>query len=237
MKNIQNILLLSAVIGLSACGKVTVETAEDFKQVELPDSSIVYLNHNSKLTYDEDFSPRKVKLEGEAFFSVNDGETPFVIETEAGEEVTVLGTEFNLVASITGVAIEVEIGIVSLRIFSGDIYKEVRRGQRIDFNRHDNGLHLGHAKRQHRNWIRLMDKDFKKSGLVLKRSKKHTMKSSPKGSKKIFKGGKSKGNEGSKAKGSNKAGKSKADGKGSNDGGKNSKGGDDKGGKGGKGKN
>lgn len=239
MKNIQIILLLSAVIGLSACGKVTVETAEDFKQVELPDSSVVYLNHNSKLTYDEDFNPRKVKLEGEAFFSVNDGETPFVIETEAGEEVTVLGTEFNLVASLTGVAIEVEIGIVSLRVFSGDIYKEIKRGQRIDFNRHDNGLHLGQAKRQHRNWIRIMDKDFKKSGMVLKRSKKHAAKSFPNGNKKIFKGdkAKSKGEGSSKTK-SSKSGKSKPDGKRPNDGGKNSKGsGGDKGGKGGKGKN
>lgn len=241
MKNTQIILLFLTVIGLSACGKVTVETAEEFKQIELPDSSVVYLNHNSKLTYDKDFSPRKVTLEGEAFFSVNDGETPFVIETQKGDEVTVLGTEFNLVASIDFIALEVEIGLVTLRIGGGDIFKEIHRGQRIDFNRHDNGLHLGHAKHHHRRWIKVMNKDFKKSGVVLKRSKKHTPKSTPGGKNKTQKGDKF------KLKGEGKSGKPSVDksqgnakpgGKSSKESGKVSKGGSDKGdAKGGKGKN
>lgn len=181
MKKIHILYFLVVLIGLSACQKkVTVETAENFQQVELPDSSVVYLNYNSKLTYSEKFEPRRVKLLGEAFFSVNDGATPFVIETEDGEEVTVLGTEFNLIASSKGMALEVEIGSVSIRI--GDIFREVRRGQRIDYSRHDNGLHLGHAKNGHRKWIRVMDKDFRKSGKYLKRSNKHASKS-------IFKSG------------------------------------------------
>jgi len=52
------ILAVAAALVLSACGQVRVETAENFEQVELPDSSIVYLSHNSSLTYDESFNPR-----------------------------------------------------------------------------------------------------------------------------------------------------------------------------------
>jgi hypothetical protein len=228
MKPIQLIFWITAVIGLGACGStITEETAENFKQVELPDSSVVYLNHNSKLTYDKKFNPRRVKLEGEAFFSVNDGETPFVIETSEGDEITVEGTEFNLIASFNVVVVEVEIGIVSLRFATGKFYKGLRKGQRIDFGRHDNGLHLGHAKHHHRNWIKVMGNDFRKSGKVLKRSHKHTMKNFQKGA-----GGKSikPGLKGSGGGGSNKsAGKTKA--------GKGSKNGGAKGGKKGGGKN
>lgn len=175
MKKLHILYFLAALLGLSACQKkVTVETSENFQQVELPDSSVVYLNHNSKLTYSQKFEPRRVKLEGEAFFSVNDGATPFIIETKDGEEVTVLGTEFNVFVSSQGMALEVEIGSVSIRI--GDIFREVRRGQRIDYSRHDNGLHLGQAKNGHRKWIKAMDKDFRKSGKYLKRSNKHASK-------------------------------------------------------------
>jgi hypothetical protein len=192
MKKIHVILLLAAAIGLSSCGStVTEETAENFKQVELPDSSIVYLNHNSTLTYDKNFNPRKVKLEGEAFFSINDGKTPFVIENKEGDEVTVLGTEFNMIVSLNIIAVEVEIGLVSIRIGSGKYFKKIKRGQRLDFNRHDNGLHLGQAKHQHRNWIGVMDKDFKKSGKILKRSNKHAIKNFSKGNKKSIQKNKS----------------------------------------------
>jgi hypothetical protein len=177
MKIIQIIFFTAMVIGLGACGgTITEETGENFKQIELPDSSVVYLNHNSKLTYYKEFNPRRVTLEGEAFFSVSDGETPFVIETSVGDEITVEGTEFNMIASFNVVVVEVEIGIVSLRFATGKFYKGLRRGQRIDFNRHDNGLHLGHAKHHHRNWIKVMGNDFRKSGKVLKRTNKHTTK-------------------------------------------------------------
>jgi hypothetical protein len=236
MKKIQAILLFATILGLCSCGStITEETTENFKQVELPDSSVVYLNHNSKLTYDKKFNSRRVKLEGEAFFSVNDGQTPFVIETSEGDEITVEGTEFNLIASVNVVVVEVEIGIVSLRFATGKFYKGLRRGQRIDFGRHDNGLHLGQAKHQHRNWIRVMDKDFRKSGKILKRSNKHTVKNFQKGNgggnKPNLKGKGDKGNAGPKTEGK-KSVKPKSDG------GKSSKGGDKKaGGKKDKGKN
>lgn len=68
------------------------------KMVVLPDSSHVWLNSQSKLSYEAHFvrKQRKVYLDGEAYFEVTKNPSkPFVIE--AGNSVTtVLGTAFNL---------------------------------------------------------------------------------------------------------------------------------------------
>ena len=65
--------------------------------VTLADQSVVQLNSGSRLlypaTFDED--ERRVVLEGEAFFEVNPGGQPFVVESQ-NAEVTVLGTRFNV---------------------------------------------------------------------------------------------------------------------------------------------
>lgn len=67
-------------------------------QDTLPDGTLAFLNKKSELSfeYDPGKKSRKVKLKGEAYFSVkHDEEKPFVIETD---EVLVrdIGTEFNL---------------------------------------------------------------------------------------------------------------------------------------------
>ena len=63
----------------------------------LPDGSRAELNSGTTLTYAAGFGnkERRVRLSGEAFFSVRRGERPFVVET-ANAEVTVLGTRFNI---------------------------------------------------------------------------------------------------------------------------------------------
>jgi transmembrane sensor len=66
------------------------------KEFRLPDSSVVFLNAQSQLTYFEkewDIK-REVKLEGEAYFSVTHG-TRFEVITTAGT-ISVLGTQFNV---------------------------------------------------------------------------------------------------------------------------------------------
>jgi ferric-dicitrate binding protein FerR (iron transport regulator) len=79
-------------------GKTTFYAAsETEKRVEeLPDGSKVWLNKNSRISFDQSFNPRHVKLEGEAFFEVaHDPDSPF--EVMAGStKTTVLGTKFNL---------------------------------------------------------------------------------------------------------------------------------------------
>jgi transmembrane sensor len=66
------------------------------RQVVLPDQSVVTLNAKSSIAFSKDNwnEERTVKLEGEAFFSVQKGEK-FQVLTNAGT-VTVLGTQFNV---------------------------------------------------------------------------------------------------------------------------------------------
>ncbi len=76
---------------------VVVSTSEDSKVLDLPDGSTVWLNHRSKITYDEKFVERIVRLEGEAFFDVQhfDANNKFRVETRS-TLTTVLGTRFNV---------------------------------------------------------------------------------------------------------------------------------------------
>lgn len=68
--------------------------------IQLPDGSKVWLNSESSISYQENFSDslRSIQLEGEAYFDVvKDSLRPFVVDFEA-LSVSVLGTEFNISA-------------------------------------------------------------------------------------------------------------------------------------------
>ncbi len=72
----------------------------EIKKTELPDGSIVFLNADSKLIYDNCFGVelREVYLDGEASFDVKHIEgKPFIVHTEEND-ITVLGTVFNVYA-------------------------------------------------------------------------------------------------------------------------------------------
>jgi transmembrane sensor len=77
----------------------TVSTKPGFKaSITLPDGSKVWLNADSKLTYDGKFDgqTREVYLSGEAFFDVaKDKSRPFIIHTRT-INLKVLGTSFNV---------------------------------------------------------------------------------------------------------------------------------------------
>lgn len=67
-------------------------------QVNLPDGTKVWLNAASSLTYPTAFygAQRRVVLHGEAYFEVaKNKEQPFLV-TGAGQQVKVLGTQFNI---------------------------------------------------------------------------------------------------------------------------------------------
>ncbi|WP_343690768.1 FecR domain-containing protein [Chitinophaga sp.] len=68
-------------------------------QITLPDGTLVWLNSASKLTYPDHFEGenRKVELEGEAYFAVSKDVHPFIVKSR-GQQVQVLGTEFNIMA-------------------------------------------------------------------------------------------------------------------------------------------
>jgi ferric-dicitrate binding protein FerR (iron transport regulator) len=70
---------------------------EQQNKIVLPDSSVVWLNADSRLQYSEDTTHREVTLSGEAFFDVKRNTKPFVVK--AGKSTTtVLGTSFNIKA-------------------------------------------------------------------------------------------------------------------------------------------
>ncbi|TXJ28838.1 MAG: DUF4974 domain-containing protein [Chitinophagaceae bacterium] len=77
----------------------TVSTKKGSKsKIQLPDGTQVWLNADSKITYNENFQDklREVQLSGEAFFDVvRDESRPFIIHTNV-IDVKVLGTAFNV---------------------------------------------------------------------------------------------------------------------------------------------
>lgn len=66
-------------------------------QVVLPDGSRVWLNADSRLRFPPVFAAgnREVFLVGEGFFAVAHSNQPFIVHTE-GQQIAVLGTEFNV---------------------------------------------------------------------------------------------------------------------------------------------
>lgn len=87
------------------------------KTIELPDGSTVWLNEQSRLSYQTGFEQRQVSLEGEAFFEVRkaNGKT-FTIQS--GDALTtVLGTSFNVRAypAESNVEVAVKTGKVELK--------------------------------------------------------------------------------------------------------------------------
>jgi transmembrane sensor len=80
----------------------------------LPDSSTVFLNRNSSLTYSYSKKIRTIVLTGEAYFKVVHAERKFVVEV-GSLQVEDVGTAFNIKQSLDSVSISVESGIVKLQ--------------------------------------------------------------------------------------------------------------------------
>lgn len=76
----------------------TYVSNNDISNITLPDGTDVILNHDSKITYNDQFdkNERIVQLEGEAFFDViKSKDKKFIVEL-GDSEIEVLGTKFNI---------------------------------------------------------------------------------------------------------------------------------------------
>jgi len=127
--SLKNVLRIAAIFLIGGIGfwmlKNGGDTQEDFvtyttsadqtKEITLPDDSKIVLNENSSLAYFKQGGKRNVELSGEAWFDVaHDKEHPF--EILSGETQTVvLGTAFNVRAypEEANVEVTVERGLVS----------------------------------------------------------------------------------------------------------------------------
>jgi len=114
-------------------------------QTTLPDGSKVWLNSESRLTYNQDYghAMREVYLQGEAFFEVMENKVkPFIVYS--GElKITALGTSFNVNAiTSTESSVALVTGKVEVVNESGKKKESVvlEPGQRVVHNIHSSAL-------------------------------------------------------------------------------------------------
>lgn len=110
---------------------ITIVSSTFPKSDTLPDGSIAILNKNSSISYSPGFSgrERKVRLKGEAFFSVTpDKQKPFVVDVN-DLTITVVGTSFNIKGAGSATQVIVETGIV--RVTKNDATIELRPNEKL----------------------------------------------------------------------------------------------------------
>jgi ferric-dicitrate binding protein FerR (iron transport regulator) len=97
------------------------KTGDQAEEILLADGSIVNLNANSSLKYPEEFTgaTREVELSGEAFFDIaKDASHPFTVHTPF-EDVSVLGTSFNVRAYASETNSEVSVATGKVKVDNG----------------------------------------------------------------------------------------------------------------------
>ena len=92
------LLMLGFFTGMFSNNYTTIIAEKgEKKEIKMDDGSVIFLNGNSSITYENNFTEeRTVKLQGEAFFKVaRDTSHPFTIKSK-DLETRVLGTSFNI---------------------------------------------------------------------------------------------------------------------------------------------
>ena len=109
--------------------------------IKLPDSSIVWLNADTKVRYPVDFGTtnRNVYLEGEAYFKVAKNEMPFRVNT-SDITVTALGTAFNVKAYQNEDIIETTLEEGMVRIDPMKIGKNAESGKPVFLKPNQNAV-------------------------------------------------------------------------------------------------
>jgi len=169
MKSRIKILAIILLMIMFSCSdsKMQISTKNNFEIVKLPDGSTAYLNCNSHIEYDKNFTQRVVKQNGEVFYDVTKGESPFFVKTEIGE-IQVLGTKFNVRSNNNGLEVEVEEGVVELKI--NKFINKVKKGQKAFFKESKNEVKIYKAEFKHEKWIKNLDKEIKKLGKEISKS-------------------------------------------------------------------
>lgn len=99
---------------------IVVTKNKEKKEILLSDGSRIRMNSGSTVKYKKSWKDkRQVQLTGEAFFSVQPAELPFIVQTE-NAETRVLGTEFNIWARDRQTRVIVKEGRVQLASVTDD---------------------------------------------------------------------------------------------------------------------
>jgi transmembrane sensor len=118
---------------------LSFSTLQNIEVFYLPDSSLIWLNKNSRVSYPEKFgaSERIVHLEGEAFFKVrSDSSKPFRIYADSSMT-TVLGTSFNVKAYKNDTLVEVTVATGKVNL---SIIKDTVKEHLISLKPHEKGV-------------------------------------------------------------------------------------------------
>ncbi len=112
--------------------QIVVETVAGVqKEVVLADSTRIWLNGDSRISYPETFAEneRHVELEGEAWFEVaHNAEKPFHVHTEK-LEVRVLGTKFNVAGGEAATEVTLHEGSVEVAV--GELSRRLVPNERL----------------------------------------------------------------------------------------------------------
>ena len=151
---------------MSACSTtIEIVTEQNYEALVLPDGSQVYLNQNSTVSYEQDFDPRTLHLDGEAFFMVVPSKSTFVVTTQHGD-VKVLGTEFNVKSTANQVVVDVKKGLVELKTAYNT--SKVKKGIKAIYKDGDEAVQQIKSNKEYKKWMRSLQKEFKKLGKELK---------------------------------------------------------------------
>jgi transmembrane sensor len=97
------LLIVTTALLFKEYNSSTVYTTKygETTRIVLPDSSVIFLNGNSRLSFRKNWpvsGDREVKISGEAYFSVRHTKTDqkFFVRMDEGLSVEVLGTQFNV---------------------------------------------------------------------------------------------------------------------------------------------
>lgn len=127
----------------------TTVTADrgQISKVQLPDSSVIWINSGSTIKYNNRFSTsnRDIELVGEAYFKIHKNkDLPLVVNSQ-GLNVKVLGTEFSVMAypEENTVQVVLEKGKVELSSnLDVNFRQEMKPGERAIFNKEKKSLSL-----------------------------------------------------------------------------------------------
>lgn len=120
---------------------VEFKSGNQAEELALADGSIIHLNANSSVTYPAAFNSdsREIRFRGEGFFEIaKDASRPFIIHTQY-ENVTVLGTSFNIRALDNEPNSEIAVVTGRVLVSSGEDQQELTKDQ-IAIVNHENGL-------------------------------------------------------------------------------------------------
>ncbi len=130
------IVIIGAVVGVyyyqNQVEEIKIASVGEVQELTLPDGSLISLNENASLEYQEPFqnNERRVVLSGDAYFEVAKMEKhPFVIEVDDAE-VRVLGTKFYIdQPEANSLSVQVEEGRVLISY--KDLHQIIETGQTL----------------------------------------------------------------------------------------------------------